>query len=131
MNRLLLLAAVLAAPALAQVQVFEFNGTADSAVSGLYNVGAASPGDTLKTRFHVRNNGAGPASLQTLSLAGIGFQISSAPSLPYIIAPGSEVEFDVLFAPTTLGTYSAFLLVNTNMSVADATAQVSAPSRNL
>ncbi len=31
-------------------------------VSSLVNVGTALPGDTLATRFHVRNIGEGPAS---------------------------------------------------------------------
>ena len=100
-------------PATAQIQVFEYNGTTETPVGGLYNVGSATPGDTLETRFRVRNTGTGPATFLTLSLAGTGFQIAAAPSLPYIIAPGSEAEFDVNFAPTIIGTYSAFMLVNT------------------
>jgi len=111
--RLLLIVALLPLSSIAQIQVFEYNGTTETAVGGLYNVGSAAPGDTIKTRFRVRNTGTGPATFQTLSLAGTGFQIAAAPTLPYIIAPGSEAEFDVNFAPTTLGTYSAFMLVNT------------------
>ncbi len=111
--RLLLIAALLPLSAIAQIQVLEYNGTTETAIGGLYNVGSAAPGDTIKTRFRVRNAGTGPATFQTLSLAGKGFQIAAAPSLPYIIAPGSEAEFDVNFAPTTIGTYSAFMLVNT------------------
>jgi centrosomal CEP192-like protein/HYDIN/CFA65/VesB family protein len=110
---LLLALSLLPASAIAQIQVFEYNGTTETPVGGLYNVGSATPGDTLETRFRVKNTGTGPATFQTLSLAGTGFQIAAAPSLPYIIAPGSEVEFDTNFSPTTIGTYSAFLIVNT------------------
>lgn len=99
--------------ALAQIQVLQFDGTNSNPVGALVDVGSAAPGDTLETRFRVRNIGAGPAVFQTLSLAGSGFRISSAPSLPYTIAPGSEAEFRVTFSPTSTGTYSAFLLVNT------------------
>ena len=112
-TRLLLTLALLPLPALAQIQVYEYNGSTETPVNGVYNVGSATSGDTIATRFRVRNAGSSPATLQTLSLAGIGFQITAAPSLPYIIAPGSEAEFDVSFAPTTIGTYSAFVIVNT------------------
>jgi hypothetical protein len=112
-RRLLLCCAVLPLTTLAQIQVFLFDGTNETQVGALVNVGSATPGDTLETRFRVRNIGAGPAVFQTLSLSGSGFRISTAPSLPYTIAPGSETEFRVAFNPTTVGTYSASLLVNT------------------
>ncbi len=111
--RLLLTLSLFPLSALAQIQVFQFNGTTETAVGGLFNVGSATPGDTLDTRFRVRNIGAGPATFQTLSLAGSGFQIVAQPSLPYIIAPGSEAEFRVDFTPATIATYSAFMLVDT------------------
>jgi hypothetical protein len=112
-RRLLLAWAFLPLAAVAQFQVLQFDGTNDTPVGALVDVGSASVGDTLVTRFHVLNIGAGPAIFQTLSLAGSGFTISTAPSLPYTIAPGSEAEFRVAFNPTSIGTYSAFLLVNT------------------
>jgi Abnormal spindle-like microcephaly-assoc'd, ASPM-SPD-2-Hydin len=115
--RIFLSALLLPLAALAQLQVFEFNGTTDTAVGALVNVGTAAPGDTLETRFHVRNVGAGPATLSTLALSGQGFSIVSAPSLPYILAPyvgpASEAEVDIDFTPTTIGSFSAFLAVNT------------------
>ncbi len=115
--RALLFAGLLPLAALAQLQVFEFDGTNDTPVGALVNVGTASPGDKLETRFHVRNIGAGPATFSTLALSGEGFTIVSAPSLPYILAPyvglTSEAEFDVSFAPTTSGSFSALLAVNT------------------
>ena len=115
--RIFLSALLLPLAALAQLQVFEFNGTTDTAVGALVNVGTAAPGDTLETRFHVRNVGAGPAALSTLALSGQGFAIVSAPSLPYILAPyvglASEAEVDIDFSPTTTGSFSAFLAVNT------------------
>ena len=113
--RLFTALAILPLSAIAQIQVFQFDGTTETPVASLYSVGSAVPGDTLETRFRVRNEGTGPATLQTLSLSGSGFQIvpASAPSLPYVIAPGNFAEFRVDFTPTTLGTFSAFLVVNT------------------
>lgn len=113
MRRLPFCCAMLPLAALAQIQVLRFDGLNETPVGALVDVGAASPGDTLETRFRVRNIGAGAAVFQTLSIAGSGFRITTAPSLPYTIAPGSEAEFRVAFSPTTFGTYSAFLVVNT------------------
>ena len=113
MIRLLLGCSILPLAAMAQIQLFLFDGTNDTPAGALVNVGPVSPADTLQTRFHVRNIGAGPAVFQTLSIAGSGFGITTAPSLPYTIAPGSEAEFRVAFTPMFVGTYSAFLLVNT------------------
>jgi hypothetical protein len=112
-----LFAALLPFSALAQLQVYEFNGTTDTAVGALVNVGTAAPGDTIVTRFHVRNTSSGPVVLQTVSLAGDGFTIQSLPSLPYTLSPyvgpASEAEIDVDFSPTIVASYSATLLINT------------------
>jgi hypothetical protein len=112
-RQLLLCCPFLPLAALAQIQVLQFDGTNESPVGALVDVGSASPGDTLVARFHVRDVGAGPAVFQTLSIAGSGFTISLSPTLPYTIAPGSFVEFRVAFKPTSAATYSASLLVNT------------------
>lgn len=112
-RRLLLCCALVQLGALAQIQVFLFDGTNETPAGVLVNVGSAAAGDTLTTRFHVRNVGEGPEVLQSLSIAGSGFTISLTPLLPYTIAPGSFVEFRVAFNPISLATYSAFLLVNT------------------
>jgi len=116
--------------ALAQIQVFEFDGTNYAPVGALYNVGTASPGDTIQTRFRVRNTGAGAVQLTTLSLAGSGFAFSAVPSLPYTLAPyagpTSEAEFRVTFSPTSVGSYSAFLAVNTVNIILQGTSAASA-----
>jgi hypothetical protein len=124
--RILLFAALAPLSALAQLQVFQFDGTNQTAVGSVFNVGTASPDDTVTTRFLVRNIGTGPATLQTLGLAGSGFSFSNVPSLPYILAPYtgspvSEVEFDVAFSPTDVASYSAFLQVNTIEIILDGT----------
>jgi hypothetical protein len=116
--RVFLFAVMAPLSALAQLQVFQFDGTNQTAVGSIFNVGAASPGDSVTTRFLVRNVGTGPATLTTLGLAGDGFSFSNVPSLPYIIAPYtgsavSEVEFDVAFSPTDVASYNANLQVNT------------------
>lgn len=116
-SRCALLALLAPLAALAQIQVFQYDGTNYTPVGALFNVGTASPGDTIETRFRVRNTGAAATQLTKIALAGDGFAISAAPSLPYTLAPyvgpTSEAEFDVTFNPTSAGSYSAFLEVNT------------------
>jgi hypothetical protein len=117
--------------ALAQLQVFEVIGTIEAPVLGtLVNVGTAAPGDTLEMRLRVRNTGAGPAVLQTISLAGDGFTILAAPSLPYTLSPyvgpASEAEIDIDFSPTIVASYSANLLINAMNFVLQGTSAASA-----
>jgi hypothetical protein len=112
MRRAFVFASLLPLSALAQIQLFQFDGATENPVGSTFDVGSAAAGDTVETRFRVRNTGTGPATFQTLSLAGEGFQISTAPSLPYILAPASEAEFRVAFHPQVTGSYSAFLAVN-------------------
>lgn len=111
-GRTLLLASLLPLAGFAQIQLFQFDGTSENPVGSTFDVGSAAPGDTLVTRIRVRNTGTGPATFETLSLAGVGFQISTAPILPYILAPDSEAEFRVAFSPPVTGSYSASLAVN-------------------
>lgn len=124
--RVFLLAALGPLSALAQLQVYSFDGVNQTAVGAVFNVGTASPGDTATARFLVRNIGTGPATLTSLGLAGDGFLFSNVPSLPYILAPYtgsavSEVEFDVAFSPSGVASYSAFLQVNTIEIILDGT----------
>ncbi len=112
MLRKLILLGCLSLPAWAQLQVFQFDGTTETPVIGVYQVPAAAPGDTLEIRFRVRNTGTGPENFKTLSIAGQGFRISATPTLPYVIASGQFADFKVAFSPDAPGFYSANLQVN-------------------
>src|SRR5260370_11145947 len=130
-TRILLFLSILALPALAQIQVLQFDGVTETPVGSVVDMGSAAPGDIVEVRFRVRNIGSGATTLQTLSITlGSGFKISNAPSLPYTLAPysgpASEAEFRVAFNPTAAGSYSAFLLVNTINIIVRGTATASA-----
>lgn len=112
--RALLLASLLPLSAFAQLQLVEITGTTKTPVGTTFNLGSAAPGDTLETTFGLVNNGLGPATLETLSLSGQGFSLAALPQIPYIIAPGFDVEFQVDFTPGTAGSYSAFLQITGN-----------------
>src|SRR5260370_41538849 len=130
-SRLLLFLSILALPALAQIQVLQFDGVSETPVGSVVDMGSAAPGDIVEVRFRVRNIGSLATTLQTLSITpGSAFKISAAPSLPYTLAPysgpASEAEFHVAFNPTAAGAFSAFLLVNTINIIVRGTATASA-----
>jgi hypothetical protein len=112
MTRTLILSALLPISALAQLRLYQFDGTTETPVGQIYDIGSAAPGGNIETRFRVRNPGVASVSLTNLSLAGASFSFSAKPSLPYVVAPGSLVDFKILFSPTSTGTSSATLLVN-------------------
>jgi len=124
--RMLFLASLLSMPALAQLQIFLFDGTNETPAGALVDIGTASPGDTLVARFKVKNVSSGPAVFTTLSINGAGFTATSLQLLPYTIAPGQEAEFRVSVSPTTSGTSSATLLVNTTSLIVRATSVAAA-----
>jgi HYDIN/CFA65/VesB-like, Ig-like domain len=114
--RILLSLSLLPLSALAQLQIFQFDGTNYTALGPVVNVGTAAPGDTIVTRFRVRNMSAGPVVVQNVSLSGEDFMIQPSLSLPYTLAPyvgpASELEIDTLFSPTLTATFSATLALN-------------------
>ena len=115
MRRFLLLCAALPLAASAQLQLFVFDGTAEKVVSGVTDYGAVATGDTRELRFRVRNNTNTAIALQptrTATLAGEGFTISSAPSLPFVIAPTNFTEIRIRFGGSLVATYSATFMVN-------------------
>src|SRR5258708_11712024 len=112
-TRILLFLSILSLPALAQIQVLQFDGTSETPIGSVVDMGSAAPGDVVEARFRVRNIGSGATTLQTLSITpGSGFKISAAPSLPYTLAPysgpASAADFRVAFTPTAAGSFSPF-----------------------
>lgn len=110
--RILLLAA--AAPALVwgQIQLSLIEGAAERAVAEVTDLGATDASDALDARFRARNSAATPVLLQTLTVAGAGFSLVSAPALPGSLAAGASVDFVVRLTPAGPGVYSAVLTVN-------------------
>jgi Abnormal spindle-like microcephaly-assoc'd, ASPM-SPD-2-Hydin len=112
-GRAILAAALLPIGAFAQLQLFQFNGTVETAVGPFYDAGSAASGDTVDIRFRIKNVGPGPATVLTVAVDGPGFKVSSPPPPSYILASQLEVEFHVSFSPTGSGPYSASLALNT------------------
>lgn len=110
----ILLALALPLAATAQLQLFTFDGTTEAPVASLLKLGNVAVGDTLVTRFRIRNTGNAAVGITTLDLEGAGFSMTEKPSLPYNLAPANAVDFKVAFSPTSVAlSASASLTVNT------------------
>ena len=124
--RLFLLAVALPLASFGQLQLYLFDGTNETPLGLTYDAGTAAPGDTLETRFRVRNMSIGAINLQAITVAGLGFNLAAAPSLPYTLAPGAAADFRTAFNPATAGAYTAILLVNNLSLTIHATAAATA-----
>ena len=112
-RRVLALAALFPLASFCQLQLFLFDGSNETAIGSSLSVGTAAVGDTLETRFRIRNVGSSSVNLTTIKLAGSGFVLSATPTVPYILAPGSPVDFKTVFSASVPATYSANLTINT------------------
>ncbi len=51
--------------------------------------------------------------MPSLTVSGVGFALSGAPTIPATIQPGGSISFQIVFSGTTTGTYSGILAVGT------------------
>ncbi len=111
--RVLGVALLVAAGASAQLQLMTIPGPGLEEPAGeQFDVGSVPSGDIRDTRFRIRNLGDDSIVLERLRITGAGFSLEGNPSLPYTVAPGSNVDFRVRFQPTGYGSYSGTLRIN-------------------
>jgi hypothetical protein len=115
--------------AIAQLHLYVAPPNNEILLAGFYDLGSVPLGDTLQTRFRVRNHGTASATVTNISVAGTGFSIPTPASLPYLIAPGLNLDFTVRFQAREHGTYSANLTVNNTTVLLRATALAGATVR--
>jgi hypothetical protein len=123
---LFLLAAGLTLQAQITVSTVSAQG-AESPVNSLVEVGTTAAGERLDTRFRLRNTASASVTLRVLRAAGAAFSMIGNPPLPYVIAPGANVDFRIRFEPHAAGTYSATLTVNERTVVVRGLATAAAP----
>jgi len=109
---MLLLAAATSVLVWGQLQLSLIEGATERAVAEVTDLGATDASDALEARFRARNPTANPVVLRTLSVAGAGFSLASAPALPASLAGGASIDFIVRLTPAGPGVYSAVLTVN-------------------
>ena len=107
--RTLALAAGFVPAAHAQFTLTAVVGNAEQPVPGVYDLGAVSSGDAVAARFRLRNASNAPATLTLLAVAGTGFALTSAPSLPATLGAQQTTDFTVSFHASETGSYSAAL----------------------
>ncbi len=113
-SRLLLLIALTPWLASAQLVLSVFDKGVEKAVSGLFDIGSVEVGESIDSRFRIRNAGQASVTLQSVIASGTGFRATNLPAIPYIVAPGTNVDFTVRFSPANFGSYSASLAINSS-----------------
>ena len=103
----LFLAAV--APLHAQLQLFLVDSLSERPVTPVQDLGTIGRGDTLTTRFRLRNIGTAATPVRNLEVAGAGYTLGTSVQLPQTLSGGSALEFTVVFRASSDGTYSAVL----------------------
>ena len=113
--RVLLALLLWTVPAIAQLQLFLAPPVGVEQIApAIHDMGQVAVAESASVRFRIRNMGTAPVSLAYLYIAGSGFSVSGAPSLPYLVAAGVNVDFTVRFTPLNSSTYSANLTINSS-----------------
>ncbi len=73
------------------------------------NVGGSS-----SITVHVLNSGTASGTVNSIALAGQGYQFATPPVVPQTLAPNGSLTFTINFAPTTPGSFPGTLLVNSD-----------------
>jgi hypothetical protein len=112
MNRVCLLALVGVVCVQGQLKIFAVGADGvERETSVSYQMGTIGPGDSIQTRFKVRNTGVSAVTLQEPKISGAGFSVSG-PSSGYVIAAGFAADVRVTFQATGTGNTGANLTVN-------------------
>ena len=90
---------------------FELALASGAPVPPVYDLGQYYVGETAAAHFRLRNSSAAPATLTTLTVAGVGFTLT-APAMPVGLAPQGAVDLTVNFRSGETGSYSAAFLAD-------------------
>jgi hypothetical protein len=71
-------------------------------------------GDSSSAVIRVLNSGNASGTVNSITLAGQGFQLSNVPTLPQTLAPNGSLTVTVTFAPTKPGTLMGSLIINSD-----------------
>jgi hypothetical protein len=105
----LLLALLLAPAAHAQFDLFLVVGGAEQAAPAVYDFGSLYADESGVGHFRLRNTSSAAATVNVLTVAGVGFKLTSPTALPVGLAPQGSIDFAVSFSAAGTGAYSAAL----------------------
>ncbi|HSU31217.1 MAG TPA: choice-of-anchor D domain-containing protein, partial [Bryobacteraceae bacterium] len=76
---------------------------------------AAGASASSALTFYVTNPSVSfnPITVSTLTASGAGFSIASAPATPVNLQPGQSISFQLVFSPSSAGTYTGTLSIGT------------------
>ncbi len=108
---------LLAAPGLwGQLQLYRVPGVGQEEPAGeVLDFGEVPTGDYRDIRLRIRNVGQDTVLLTQFRINNVGkqwFRLRNHPSIPYAVAPGTNVDFRVRFQPPEYGSFSATLYIN-------------------
>jgi hypothetical protein len=103
------LALVLAPAAHAQFDLSLLVGGVEQAAPAVYDFGSLYADESAVARFRLRNTSSDAATVNVLTVAGVGFALTSPTALPVGLAPQGAIDFGVSFSATDTGAYSAAL----------------------
>ena len=94
----------------------------------------AAVGQTSTIQFSVKNNGTADTQVNSISVSGpqtTTFALTNMAGLPAAIAAGASLTFTVTFAPTSLGTNSGMLRIDTTSFTLSGVGNAPAPLPNI
>jgi hypothetical protein len=103
-----MLALVLAPAARAQFDLLLLVGGVEQAAPAVYDFGSLYADETAVAHFRLRNTSSAAATVNVLTVAGVGFTLSPT-TLPVGLPPLGAIDFGVSFSASDTGAYSAAL----------------------
>jgi hypothetical protein len=99
-----------------QVSYANASGTQTTAQTGTpISLPQVTPGNGASTElaFTVTNpsTASGSVSIPSISVSGATFSLSGVPAAPIVVAVGGSISFNVVFQPTTTGTFTGTLSI--------------------
>jgi hypothetical protein len=95
----------------AQLALFAVNGTTETPIGTIFDIGKVALGDTRDVIFRARNMGSSNIQVTTLALNGAGFSLTKY-SLPFAISVGNSQDIALHFVAGIVATYSANFQLN-------------------
>lgn len=95
-------------------QVLQTNPPTTVASGDTISLPDTNVGDTSSAVIRVLNSGNASGTVNSITLAGQGFQLSNVPTLPQTLAPNGSLTVTVTFAPTKPGTLTGSLIINSD-----------------
>jgi hypothetical protein len=90
-------------------------GTTPVSPGGTITLAGIDVGQTSSSVVRIANTGTGPATVNSISVVGPGYQIVSVTPLPQILAPNANMTFTVTFTPNRAGAQAGTLVINSDV----------------